>query len=128
MIEIAADTRPPLATLLLIALPLIFIAAVLLRGQPPAVRRVVLAATAISALVVTAASATLWSRRHAGTGLETARGWPKPIYSMWEDTEARQRISGVRWRGVAENAFLYGAIGLFVCAVGARWSTRRAEG
>jgi hypothetical protein len=118
-VPISAD-RPPLATLLTVALPLLLVAALLLRGQPPAVRHTRLAAAVLVGLLLTAASAVLWSRRHAGTGVETARGWPKPVHARWEDFEGRDRTAGIRWRGIAENTLVYASASLLLLAAAAR--------
>lgn len=127
MIEIAPHLRPPLATLLAVALPLLGLAALLLRRHRREVWRGTLAAAILLGLALTAASTALWSRRHAGTGVETARGWPKPVHTRWEDFEGRGRAAGVRWRGVAENTLVYASASLVLLAAAARWrSGRRA--
>lgn len=126
MLEIAASTRPPMATLLAIALPLLALVALLLRRVTRLDRqRVLLGALALGALL-TAGSAALWSRRHAGTGTETARGWPRIVYARWESFEGAAGRAGMHWRGVAESALLYGAMGAALLALG-RARTRRGR-
>ena len=120
MIEIAPHFRPPLATLLAVALPLLFAAAILLRREPPGTwRRVVLGAAAAGVLLATA-SAALWSRRHAGTGTETARGWPRAVHANWEGFGGEGRRSGILWRGALEGAFVYAALAAGPLAAAAR--------
>jgi hypothetical protein len=120
MFEIAPHVRPPLMTLLAVSLPLLAAAALLLRGQPAAVWRRVLGGAMLAGVLLTAASAVLWSSRHAGTGVETARGWPKAVYGRWEDFEGRERVTAIRWRGVLEDTFVYTAAAGVLFAAAAR--------
>lgn len=119
MIEIAPHARPPLATLLAVALPLLFVAGALLRGVPTAARRRVYVSAVAAGLLLAAASAALWSRRHAGMGTETARGWPRAVYARWEPFEGGASRAGVLWRGVAESALAYASASALLLAVAA---------
>ena len=128
MIEIAPHLRPPLATVLAVVVPLLVGAAVLLRRTPASVRRRLLVAAAAGAVLLTAASAVVWSRRHAGTGTETARGWPRIVHSRWESFEGEEGRSGIHWRGVLEGMLVYAVAGAAVLGVGHAVRRRRAGG
>ena len=125
MIEIAPSFRPPLATLLVVALALLLLAAVLLRRATRiARRRVLLGALAVGALL-TATSAGLWSRRHAGTGTETARGWPRIVHARWVAFEGGAGRAGLQWRGVVENGLVYTVAAAALLSPGAVLVKRR---
>ena len=125
MIEIAASSRPSLATLLAVALPLLVIAGVLLsRSGRLTRRRVVLGGVTLGALM-TAASAAFVSARHAGTGTEIARGWPRVLHAHWASFEGGEARAGMQWRGVAESGFVYTAAATALLATGAVVSRRR---
>ena len=117
MFEIAPSSRPPLATLLAIALPLLAIAAWLLRRAAGNDRLRVLVGALSFAALLTAGSLALWSRRHAGTGTETARGWPRIVHARWVSFEGGDERNGLRWHGIAECGLLYGTIGAALLAV-----------
>ena len=126
MMEIAASSRPPLATLLAVALPLLLLAVVLLsRAESPARRRVLLGGPILGALM-TAASAAFVSTRHAGTGTETARGWPRVLQAEWVSFEGGQARAGLQWRGLAENGLIYTAAATALLALGPALSRRSA--
>jgi hypothetical protein len=128
MLEIAPSSRPPLATLLAIAPPLLAIAALLMRRAPRVDRvRVLVGARSLAALL-TAASAALWSRRHAGTGTETARGWPRVVHARWVSFEGGAAHAGPQWRGVAENGLVYTAAAGALLALGVALVRRRRIG
>ena len=128
MIEIAAHRHLPIVTLLSIALACV-IAAVLIRwSTTPRVRpRVYGRAIAVGVLCAVASGA-LWSRRHAGTGTETAWGWPRVIYREWVSWEVAERRAGVRWQGLVENAVFYGAAAALVATVVVATRGRAARG
>jgi hypothetical protein len=77
-------------------------------------RRHLLAHAALAGVLCAAASAAFWSRRGAGTGIQTAWGWPRVVYSRWESTETTERLQGIRWQGLAENALCYGTVAALV--------------
>lgn len=56
--------------------------------------------------------------RHAGTGTQTAWGWPRMIHVGRVSWETPERIEAVHWHGVAENTIFYGAIAVLVGGVG----------
>jgi hypothetical protein len=125
MFEIAPHFRPPLAIALAVVLPLLAGTAILLLRVPPRVRRRLLATAAAAALLLTAASAIVWSRRHAGTGTETAYGWPRIVYSRWESFEGVGHRSGIHWRGVLEQIAVYSVAGAAMIVAAWRVSHRR---
>lgn len=117
MFEIAPSSRPPLATLLAVALPLLAIAAWLLRRAARSDRlRMLVGALSLAALL-TSGSTVLRSRRHAGTGTETARGWPRIVRARWVSFEDGAERTGLQWRGIAEGGLLYAAIGAGLLAL-----------
>lgn len=124
MIPIDAAARPPLATLLWIALPSLAAAAALLRGAPAAARRRALVRALAAAAALTVASTILVSERHAGTGTEVARGWPKAVHARWESFDRTERRAGVAWRGVAEDLFVFAATSAALLAAAARVRSR----
>ena len=127
MFEIAPSSRPPLAMLLAVALPLAAVAAILLRRAAPAERRRVLIGALVLGLLLTALGGACWSRRHAGTGTETARGFPRTIHARWVPFDAGESRAGVRWRGVVEGTLVYAAAAAVLLAVGTALVARRRE-
>jgi hypothetical protein len=125
MFEIAASARPPLASLLRIALSLLILGALMLWRATPSVRRRVIVASVVVGALLSFASAALWSRRHAGTGTETAYGWPRVVYARWESFEGGAGRAGVQWRGVVENSFAYGSATMLALAAGLLMTRRR---
>ena len=124
MFEIAPSPGPPLATLLAIALPLLVLAGLLLASASWRERRRVIVGALLLGGLLTAASAALWSRRHAGTGLETARGWPRVVHARWVPLDDGALRAGLQWRGVAENGMTYAA-GCALLLAGAHVLVRR---
>ena len=122
MIEIAPHLRPPLAIALAVVLPLLAATAILLLRVPSRARRLLLGTAVAGAVLLTAASAIVWTRRHAGTGTETAYGWPRIVYSRWESFEATEHRSGIHWRGVLEQIAVYSVAGAAI--VVAAWTVR----
>jgi hypothetical protein len=123
MVEIAPARLLPLATLLTVALAAAAGAAIVLatsrmRGV---VNRLALAAVA-AGLVLAAGSGGLRSERGAGTGTQTAFGWPRAVYTRWVSWETAERIEGLRIRGVAENTVFYGAL---AALAGSLWLAAR---
>lgn len=119
MIEIAPASRPPLAVVLATVLVLLALAAMLLRRVGPRERRRVLAAAVAAGASLTPASALLRSERHAGTGTETARGWPRIVHSRWVSFEGEEGHVGLRWGGVAGDIVVHGAASAVVLALAA---------
>jgi hypothetical protein len=120
MFEIAPHYRLPIFQLLRFAIPAAAVGVLLVYlGNRAQLRRVV-AQAAIAGAVCAAVSAALWSTRGAGTGTQTAWGWPRMVYVRWvswETAEPRQRIEGIRWQGFAENTVFYGAAATLVGGV-----------
>jgi hypothetical protein len=114
-----------MATLVAIVFPLLALAALRLRrAARPERRRVVLGAILLG-LFLTTASAMLWSQRHAGTGTETARGWPRVVYARWMPFEGGAGRAGLQWRGVAEGGLVYLAAAAALLAFGPALGRRR---
>jgi hypothetical protein len=110
MIAIDASARLPLATLLFLALLLVALACVLLRRTPSGTRWRAVTSAAIVGVLLAGGSSALESRRHAGTGTETARGWPRAVHTRWESFDTPERRSGVDVRGLGESALFYAAV------------------
>jgi hypothetical protein len=85
----------------------------------------------VAGLATGALSAVARAERHAGTGIYTTWGWPRPVYTRWVSWElpagtADSRHGGLRLRGLVENAIFYGGLAALIGAtVGA---TRRRSG
>ena len=94
--------------------PTVAVALLLLRRSDVPRRRRVLTRAALAGLLCAGASAVVYSSRGAGTGTQTAWGWPRFVYSRWESHENSERTEGLRWRGVLENAAFYGAVAALV--------------
>jgi hypothetical protein len=71
----------------------------------------------ILALALCAMSGALAHTRHAGTRLQTAYGWPKPIFARWVDPETQAGWSAVIERGVVENLFFYGCASVLLVSM-----------
>jgi hypothetical protein len=125
MFEITPSLRPPLATLLAATLPFLVLAGLLLSSASPRERRRVVVGALVLGGCLTAASALLWSRRHAGTGLETARGWPRVVHARWVPLDDGATRAGLHWRGVAESGVAYAAGSAMLLALGSRLARRR---
>ena len=125
MLEIAPSHRPPLAMLLAVVLPLLALAGVpLWRATRRERLRLLAGALALGGLL-TAASAGLWSRRHAGTGTETAWGWPRIVYARWVPFEDGAGRAGLQWRGVAECGLTYATLGAVLLTLRRTLAQRR---
>jgi TRAP-type uncharacterized transport system fused permease subunit len=120
MLEIAPSSRPPLATLLGILVPLLVLAALLLRRATRIARRQMLIRALILGVVLTAASSALWSRRQTGTGTETARGWPRAVHTRWVpfERDSASGRAGLDWRGIAESGLVYATVAATLLALG----------
>ena len=118
MIEIASDRQLAIATLLAVALASTVAAVLVLRVAARSLRhpRLYLSAAGLGVLCAIA-SAVFRSARHAGTGTQTAWGWPRMVYGRWVSWEAVQQREGVRWQGIVENAVFYGAVALLACSL-----------
>jgi hypothetical protein len=113
MIEIAPYRHLAIVPLLAVALASIVAAVIVLHFAALRFRRrrLYLSAAALGVLCALASGA-FWSSRHAGTGTQTAWGWPRMIYGRWVSWEVVQRQEGVRWQGIIENTVFYGAVAL----------------
>jgi hypothetical protein len=111
MIEIAPDRHLAIIPLLAVALASIVAAVIVLHLAALRFRhpRLYLSAAVLGVLCALA-SVVFWSSRHAGTGTQTAWGWPRMVYGRWVSWEVVQREEGVRWQGIVENTVFYGAI------------------
>jgi hypothetical protein len=114
MFEIAPHYRLPIFRLLAFAIPAAAVGVLLLYLGNKAQFRHVVARAAIAGVLCAGASAVLWSTRGAGTGTQTAWGWPRVVYARWVSWETAQRSEGIRWQGFAENTVFYGAIATLV--------------
>jgi hypothetical protein len=72
---------------------------------------------AILGLFCALASGAFWSSRHAGTGTQTAWGWPRVVYGRWVSWEGDHRQEGIRWRGILENTVFYGALAMLASSI-----------
>ena len=120
MIEIAAHSHQAIARLLAVIVPALVVALLLLHRLESSRRRRVLVRAAVIGALCAAASFVVYTSRGAGTGTQTAWGWPRIVFSLWQSWETGQRTHGIRWRGLIENAAFYGALALVVGAVLAR--------
>ena len=110
MIEISPYRHLAILPLLSVAVACILAAVIVLHLSASRIqrRRLYLSAVVVGVLCAVA-SGVFWSSRHAGTGTQTAWGWPRIIYGRWVSWEAVERYEGVRWRGIAENTVFYSA-------------------
>lgn len=122
MLEIAPQYHQPIARILLVVVMAAALALMLLRRVDARHRRGVLARAAALGVVCTFASVALYAIRDAGTGTQTAWGWPRIVFSLWQSWETGQRSHEIRWQGVIENATFYGAL---ATAIGALLVRRR---
>lgn len=130
MIEIPALYHQPLARLLAAMMLGAAVAFLLVRRMDAHERRRTLVRAAAAGIVCAMLSAVLYSSRDAGTGTQTAWGWPRTVFSLWQSWESGERTHGIQWRGVIENAAFYGVVASLIVALLARRrasSTRRAS-
>ena len=117
MIEIAPHYHQAIARLIAVIAPAIAVALLLLRRlDAPSRRRVLIRATVLGALCA-AASVVVYTSRDAGTGTQTAWGWPRVVFSLWQSWETGQRSHGIRWQGLVENTAFYGALAALIGAL-----------
>ena len=110
MIEIAPYQHLAIVPLLAAALVMIVAAGIVLHLAAPWVRRRRLyLSAAVLGVLCALASGAVRSSRDAGTGTQTAWGWPRTIYGRWVSWEVVDRRDGVRWQGIIENTVFYGA-------------------
>ena len=120
MIEIAPHSHQAIARLLAVIVPAIVVAFLLLhRLEAQRGRRVLIGAVVIGALCAVA-SVVVYTSRGSGTGTQTAWGWPRVIFSLWQSWETGQRSHGLRWQGLIENAVFYGALAALIGALRVR--------
>lgn len=131
MIEIAAHYHQPLARLLAVIVVAIIAACLLLRRADSRERRRTLVRAAAAGILCAVLSVVLYWSRDAGTGTQTAWGWPRTVFSLWQSWETGERTHGVHWRGLLENAAFYGvaaaALGGVLARRHASSLTRRAS-
>lgn len=125
MLEIAPSSRPPLATIVAILLPLLALALLLLRRAVGPMRQRLLVGALGLGMLLTAASTAGWSRRHAGTGTETAHGWPQILHARWVPFDGGDARAGLQWRGLVINTLVYAAAAAVLLAVGHQVVRRR---
>jgi hypothetical protein len=114
MFEIAAHHHLPILRVFAFAIPAAAIGLLLLYvGNKAQLGRVV-ARAAVAGVLCAVASAALWSTRGAGTGTQTAWGWPRVVYARWTSWETAERVEGIRWWGFGENTVFYGAAAILV--------------
>jgi hypothetical protein len=117
MVEIPAHWHQAITRLIAVVVPALIVASLLLRGRDARDRRRVLASAAAIGALCAVVSVVLYTRRGAGTGTQTAWGWPRVVYSLWQSWETGERTHGIRWRGLVENAVFYGALAAAFVAV-----------
>jgi len=117
MVEIPAHWHQAIARLIAVVVPALIVTMLLLRGRDAHERRRVLASAAVIGALCAALSVVVYTRRGAGTGIQTAWGWPRVVYSLWQAFEDGERSHGLRWRGLLENAVFYGALAAAFVAV-----------
>jgi hypothetical protein len=117
----------PAAQLLIVTFAAALIFAAIMVAAPAVRRR--LTGRVVTAIVVASVAATLISlagssTRHAGTGISTDRGWPKPYAFSWVDREQTDSRRG-DWNALyfAGDVALYGSI--FAAAWAAFAAARR---
>jgi hypothetical protein len=120
MVEIPAHYHQAIARLLAVIVPALVIALLLLRRHDAPVRRRVLSRAVALGALCALASVVVYTSRGAGTGTQTAWGWPRTVYSLWQSWETGERTHGIRWRGLLENAVFYGALAGMIGALLAR--------
>jgi hypothetical protein len=124
MIEIPAHYHQALARLLVVMLFGASAALLLLRSAGPAERRRALVRAAAAGILCSVLSVVLYWSRGAGTGTQTAWGWPRTVFSLWQSWETGERTHGIQWRGLLENAAFFGVL---AAAIGGVLARRRAS-
>jgi uncharacterized membrane protein len=120
MIEIPVHYHQAITRVIAVIVPALVVALLLLRRlDAPRRRRVLLRAVILGALCAVA-SLVVYTSRGAGTGTQTAWGWPRVVFSLWQSWETGQRSHGIRWQGLIENAAFYGALAGLLGALLAR--------
>lgn len=131
MIEIAPHFHQPLAQLLAVIVVALVAAWLLMRRADSRERRRTLVRAAAAGVLGAVLSVVLYWSRSAGTGTQTAWGWPRTIFSLWQSWETGERTHGIHWRGLFENAAFYGVVAAAVAGGLARRrgssSTQRAS-
>jgi hypothetical protein len=122
MIEIAAHYHQAIARLAAVIVTSLAVAALLLRTLDAPHRRKLLIRAQVLGALCAIVSVVVYTSRDAGTGTQTAWGWPRVVFSLWQSWETGQRSHGVRWQGLIENTAFYGALALAIGAARARRS------
>jgi hypothetical protein len=113
MIEISPYRHLAVLPMLAVTLALIGAAVIVLQlGAVRFPRRRLYFRAATLGLFCALASGAFWSSRHAGTGTQTAWGWPRVVYARWVSWEIEHRQEGIRWRGILANTVFYGAVAM----------------
>ena len=102
----------PLATLLTWSAALCGVAIIArqLSSHPWRWRTVIILAVTLG-LMCSAMSTVKYAERSAGTGTYGTWGWPRAVYTRWVSWEIpAERHGGFQFRGLIENAILYGAV------------------
>ena len=128
MVEIAAHYQLAIARVAAVVLPAIFVALLLLLALDAPRRRQLLIRAQLIGAVCAVASIVGYTSRGSGTGTQTAWGWPRVVFSLWQSWETGERSHGLRWQGLIENMAFYGALALLTGAVLARVRMMRTPG
>ena len=120
MIEIAPHYHQAIARVAAVIISAIVVALLLLLGLDATRRRQVLIRAQVIGALCAVASVVVYTSRGAGTGTQTAWGWPRVVFSLWQSWETGERSHGIRWQGLIENTAFYGALALVLGALLAR--------
>ena len=120
MVEIPAHYHQAITTLIAVIVPALVVALLLLRRLDAPLRRRVLLRAALVGVLSAVASVVVYTARGAGTGTQTAWGWPRTIFSLWQSWETGQRSHAIRWQGLIENALFYGTLAAAIGALRVR--------
>ena len=120
MVEIPAHYHQAISRLIAVIVPALVVALLLLRGLDAPLRRRVLLRTVLIGVLFAVASVVVYTTRDAGTGTQTAWGWPRVVFSLWQSWETGQRSHGIGWQGLVENMAFFGVIALVLGAFLAR--------
>ena len=121
MFEIPAHYHLAVARVATVIVPALFVALLLLLALDTPRRRQLLVRAYFIGAVCTVASVLVYTSRDAGTGTQTAWGWPRVVFSLWQSWETGERSHGLRWQGLVENMAFYAALALLIGAMLARW-------
>ena len=120
MVEIAPHYHLAITRVAAVIVPALFVALLLLLALDAPRRRRLLVRACFIGVACAVASAVVYASRDAGTGTQTAWGWPRVVFSLWQSWETGERSHGLRWQGLVENVAFYAALALLIGAVLAR--------